>query len=55
MPLEYYQLEQFTLSREVVYNVLRQYLYDQEPEHHEPLYIDPASLNMEGETYTQDY
>ncbi|XP_071372453.1 TPA-induced transmembrane protein homolog [Centroberyx affinis] len=45
MPAEHDQLEKFTLSREVVYNVFRQFLYDQEPET-EPMYIDPLSLNM---------
>ncbi|KAM4628332.1 TPA-induced transmembrane protein homolog [Polymixia lowei] len=40
------ELKKFTLSREVVYNVLRQFLYDQETDHPDPLYIDPASLDM---------
>ncbi|XP_074536053.1 TPA-induced transmembrane protein homolog [Halichoeres trimaculatus] len=39
------QLRKFTLSREMVYNVLRQFLYDQESES-ELTYIDPFSLNM---------
>lgn len=39
------QLRKFTLSREMVYNVLRQFLYDQESES-ESMYIDPISLNM---------
>lgn len=40
------QLANFTLSRETVYNVLRQFLYDQESGESGPLYIDPASLSM---------
>lgn len=48
MPEQHDQLKHFTLSREVVYNVLRQHLYDQEPEKEGVLYIDPASLEMEG-------
>ncbi|XP_067102506.1 TPA-induced transmembrane protein homolog [Osmerus mordax] len=47
MPEQHDQLKLFTLSREVVYNVLRQHLYDQEPEKEGVLYIDPASLEME--------
>lgn len=39
------QLKKFTLSREMVYNVLRQFLYDQESES-ESMYIDPVSLIM---------
>lgn len=46
MPAEHDQLEKFTLSREVVFNVLRQFLYDQETEETEPMYIDPVSLTM---------
>lgn len=40
------QLRNFTLSREMVYNVFRQSLYDQEPNESEPMYIDPVSLKM---------
>ncbi|XP_071352553.1 TPA-induced transmembrane protein homolog [Trachinotus anak] len=40
------ELRNFTLSRETVYNVFRQFLYDQEPDSSDPLYIDPPSLNM---------
>ncbi|KAM7399002.1 hypothetical protein PAMP_018297 [Pampus punctatissimus] len=40
------QLRNFTLSREMVYNVFRQFLYDQEKSEFKPLYIDPVSLNM---------
>ncbi|XP_039985836.1 TPA-induced transmembrane protein [Xiphias gladius] len=40
------QLRNFTLSREMVYNVFRQFLYDQEPDNSGPLFIDPLSLNM---------
>ncbi|KAM9359261.1 TPA-induced transmembrane protein [Symphorus nematophorus] len=40
------QLRNFTLSREMVYNVLRQFLYDQEQDESETMYIDPVSLNM---------
>lgn len=39
------QLRNFTLSREMVYNVFRQFLYDQEAES-APTYIDPVSLIM---------
>ncbi|XP_004560594.3 TPA-induced transmembrane protein homolog [Maylandia zebra] len=39
------QLRNFTLSREMVYNVFRQFLYDQESES-DPMFIDPASLKM---------
>ncbi|XP_019943542.1 TPA-induced transmembrane protein [Paralichthys olivaceus] len=42
------QLRNFTLSREMVYNVFRQFLYDQESEDSAPTYIDPLSLNMFG-------
>lgn len=38
------QLRNFTLSREVVYNVFRQSLYDQEDDESGPMYIDPGSL-----------
>lgn len=40
------QLRNFTLSRGMVYNVLRQFLYEQEEDESEPMYIDPASLSM---------
>ncbi|CAL8351748.1 unnamed protein product [Lota lota] len=40
------QLQRFTVSREVVYNVLRQSLYDQDTNPPGPLYIDPSSLQM---------
>ncbi len=40
------QLRNFTLSREMVFNVFRQYLYDQELNESEPMYINPVSLNM---------
>ncbi|XP_078101906.1 TPA-induced transmembrane protein homolog isoform X3 [Sander vitreus] len=41
------QLRNVTLSREMVYNVFRQFLYDQEqPEESGHMYIDPVSLNM---------
>uniref|UniRef100_UPI0037E8DABC TPA-induced transmembrane protein homolog n=1 Tax=Semicossyphus pulcher TaxID=241346 RepID=UPI0037E8DABC len=39
------QLRNFILSREMVYNVFRQFLYDQESDSGQ-LYIDPVSLNM---------
>lgn len=47
MPRDNEQLQRFTLSREVVFNVLRQHLYDQSPEEEGTLYIDPALLEME--------
>lgn len=40
------QLRNFTLSREMVYNVFRQFLYDQVTDESEPMYIDPVSLHM---------
>ncbi|XP_061537551.1 TPA-induced transmembrane protein homolog isoform X2 [Phycodurus eques] len=43
------QLRRFTLSREMVYNVLRQFLYDQQDSDASPassLYIDPVSLKL---------
>ncbi|XP_047449882.1 TPA-induced transmembrane protein homolog [Mugil cephalus] len=40
------ELRNFTLSREMVYNVFRQFLYDQEPAESGPLYVDPVSLQM---------
>ncbi|KAM3615813.1 uncharacterized protein V6R79_008222 [Siganus canaliculatus] len=38
------ELRNFTVSREMVYNVLRQFLYDQTPDESDPMYIDPVSL-----------
>ncbi|XP_068581022.1 TPA-induced transmembrane protein [Cebidichthys violaceus] len=40
------QLRNFTLSREMVYNVVRQFLYDQEADESGQMYIAPVSLNM---------
>lgn len=43
------QLRNFTLSREMVYNVFRQFLHDQEDDESAesgPMYIDPVSLKM---------
>lgn len=40
------QLRNFTLSREMVFNVFRQFLYDQELDETDPMYIDPPSLKM---------
>lgn len=40
------QLTDNTLSRGMVYNVLRQFLLDQEEDPSEPMFIKPASLNM---------
>ncbi|TSN57757.1 Guanylyl cyclase-activating protein 1 [Bagarius yarrelli] len=45
MPKEHSELIRYTLSKEMVYSVLLQQLYDEEPE--EPLYIEPSSLTME--------
>ncbi|TNN01156.1 hypothetical protein fugu_010538 [Takifugu bimaculatus] len=39
-------LRNFTLSREMVFNVFRQFLYDQEADPAQPLYIAPDSLRM---------
>ncbi|KAJ8410885.1 hypothetical protein AAFF_G00188420 [Aldrovandia affinis] len=47
MPLEHEQLVRYTLSQEMVYNVLYQHLYDQEPDSDQLLYIDPATVYME--------
>ncbi|CAL8363385.1 unnamed protein product [Merluccius merluccius] len=41
------RIRKFTLSRELVYNVLRQFLYDQETDPPGPLQIDPASLQID--------
>nr|XP_057935090.1 TPA-induced transmembrane protein [Doryrhamphus excisus] len=47
MPEEHEErLRSFTLSREMVYNVLRQFLCDQEDHASGPLYIDPVSLKL---------
>lgn len=46
MPKENEQLIQYTLSREMVYHVLLQQLYDQDTG--DPHYIKPSSLTMEG-------
>ncbi|XP_063763236.1 TPA-induced transmembrane protein homolog isoform X2 [Eleginops maclovinus] len=40
------QLRNVTLSREMVYNVFRQFLYDQEPDESGYIFIDPVSLKM---------
>uniref|UniRef100_A0A3B4A3A9 SEA domain-containing protein n=2 Tax=Periophthalmus magnuspinnatus TaxID=409849 RepID=A0A3B4A3A9_9GOBI len=40
------QLTHFTLSWEMIYNVLRQFLYDQEVDPSDHTYIEPASLNI---------
>ncbi|XP_062241484.1 TPA-induced transmembrane protein [Platichthys flesus] len=45
------QLRNYTLSREMVYNVFRQFLYDHDSEDSAPTYIDPLSLNMFGRLY----
>lgn len=37
-------LRNFTLSRKVVFNVFRQFLYDQELDELQRMYIDPQSL-----------
>ncbi|TNN68661.1 TPA-induced transmembrane protein [Liparis tanakae] len=40
------QLSNVTLSREMVYNVFRQFLHDQEADESGQMYVEPASLNM---------
>lgn len=40
------QLTRFTLSKGMVYNVLRQFLFDQEEDMSDRTYIEPASLNI---------
>ncbi|KAI1893640.1 hypothetical protein AGOR_G00125790 [Albula goreensis] len=47
MPLDHEELVHYTLSQEMVYNVLRQHLYDQEVNTDQFLYIDPATVYME--------
>ncbi|KAJ8368610.1 hypothetical protein SKAU_G00086380 [Synaphobranchus kaupii] len=47
MPQEHKQLLHYTLSREMVYNVLRQYLYDVEADVDPLHYLDPAAIYME--------
>ncbi|XP_037123754.1 TPA-induced transmembrane protein [Syngnathus acus] len=47
MPEEHQeQLKNFTLSRKMVYNVLRQFLYAQDRAASSALYIDPVSLEL---------
>lgn len=41
------QLTRFTLSRDMIYNILRQFLYDQE-DTSDRMYVEPASLKMWG-------
>ncbi|XP_051535611.1 TPA-induced transmembrane protein isoform X1 [Myxocyprinus asiaticus] len=48
MPSEHEQLVQYTLSREMVRNVLLQNFYDQSPDTGDSFYIIPTSLRMEG-------
>ncbi|KAK3531292.1 hypothetical protein QTP70_016264 [Hemibagrus guttatus] len=45
MPEEHQEIIRYTLSKEMVYNVLQQQLLDEEPG--DPLYIEPSSLTME--------
>uniref|UniRef100_A0A3Q0T160 SEA domain-containing protein n=1 Tax=Amphilophus citrinellus TaxID=61819 RepID=A0A3Q0T160_AMPCI len=40
------QLRNFTLSTEMVYNVFRQFLYDQDSPESEPMFIECDSLQM---------
>ncbi|KAL4647722.1 TPA-induced transmembrane protein isoform X2 [Arapaima gigas] len=47
LPPEHDKLLRYTVSREMVFNVLRQHLYDQDPDPQDLLYIDPSSLQME--------
>lgn len=46
MPEEHQQIIGYTLSKEMVYHVLLQQLFDQDTG--DPLYIEPNSLTMEG-------
>ncbi|KAJ8280664.1 hypothetical protein GJAV_G00057500 [Gymnothorax javanicus] len=48
MPLEHDQLLRYTLSREMVYNVLRQHLYDQELAADSRYYIDLTAISMQA-------
>ncbi|XP_015197530.2 TPA-induced transmembrane protein homolog isoform X2 [Lepisosteus oculatus] len=48
VPQEHNQLVRYTLSEEVVLNIFRQYVYDQEPEVEERLKIDPLSLTLKA-------
>ncbi|XP_028978159.1 TPA-induced transmembrane protein [Esox lucius] len=47
VPVDNAELQRFTLSREMVLNVFRQSVYDQEPETEHPLDILPSSLDMQ--------
>ncbi|MEQ2261397.1 hypothetical protein XENORESO_009827, partial [Xenotaenia resolanae] len=40
------ELRNFTLSSEMVFNVFRQFLYDQSDVESEILFVDPSSLKM---------
>ncbi|XP_069563451.1 TPA-induced transmembrane protein isoform X2 [Brachyistius frenatus] len=40
------QLRNFTLSKEMVYNVFRQFIYDQQPAESGTKYIDPVSIKF---------
>ena len=47
------ELRNFTLSREMVYNVFRQFLYEQDPVESGMTYIDPVSLKMSSANWWQ--
>ncbi|MGH0143081.1 UNVERIFIED_CONTAM: hypothetical protein FKN15_077673 [Acipenser sinensis] len=47
IPSEHSKLIKYTLSEEVLVNVFRQHLYDQELEENRNLHIDPSSLSLQ--------
>lgn len=53
MPEEHKQIIRYTLSKEMVYHVLLQQLYDQDAG--DSLYIEPTSLTMEGKHRRNPY
>ncbi|XP_018619735.1 TPA-induced transmembrane protein homolog isoform X1 [Scleropages formosus] len=48
LPSEHVDLLQYTVSKEMVLNVLRQHLYDKDTDLQDSLYIDPTSLHMDA-------
>ncbi|KAK6485823.1 TPA-induced transmembrane protein [Huso huso] len=47
IPSEHSKMIKYTLSEEVLVNVFRQHLYDQELEENRNLHIDPSSLSLQ--------
>ncbi|XP_066556018.1 TPA-induced transmembrane protein homolog [Amia ocellicauda] len=48
IPTQHVQLDRYTLSEEVVLNIFRQHLYDQELETEQQLHIDPLSVSLKA-------